>query len=312
MKVYQYEMASIDHPERCEDASMTFPGDAEHAPVFAVIDGMGGHQRTLADGRVITGREAALVVRETLIEDLQHLPVDVSADRGGAAETRAVAALKRAHEQIRRELNEESTFPLNQRVGAVATVVVVCENGGRLLVAQVGDTRGYLVSEGELMQLCYDEDNIQYLVDQGWLSEDDGATVSGILNNYDGITEPETSGTIRIAGNPYELYIAWRWFLVGNSVLKIPAANIVIRTLGVYDDEPHPQLSRIERSPGDRLYLCSDGAYKNLSDAEMLAGLANSDDPAKVIGETAYERSKSRENRRSTQDDISAVVVHFS
>ena len=312
MKVYQYEMASIDHPERCEDAAMTFVGDEDNAPVFAAIDGMGGHQRTLADGRVITGREAALIVRETLVEDLQHLPRDVSADPGGEAQTKAIAAIKRAHDRIRRELNDESEHPLNQRVGAVATVCVVCENGKRLLTAQVGDTRGYLVSGGELLQLCYDEDNIQYLVDQGQLSEDDGATLSEILNSYDGINEPKLSGTVQIGGNPYELYIAWRWFLVGNTVLKIPAANIVIRTLGVYDDEPTPQVSRIELSEGDRLYLCSDGAYKNLTDAEMLTHILEADDPAQAIGAAAYARSQSTENRRSTQDDITAVVVDLA
>ncbi len=311
MKVYQYEMASIDHPERCEDAAMTFPGDEDSAPVFAAIDGMGGHQRTLADGRVITGREAALIVRETFVEDLQHLPLDVSAERGGEAELKVIAAIKRANERVRRELNDESEHPLHQRVGAVVTVCVVCENGARLLTAQVGDTRGYLVSGGELLQLCYDEDNIQYLVDQGQLSEDDGATLSEILNTYDGINEPKLRGTIQIGGNPYELYIAWRWFLVGNSVLKIPAANIVIRTLGVYDEDPTPQLSRIEISAGDRLFLCSDGAYKNLTDAEMLAGLADATDPAKAIGEAAYARSQSEDNRRSTQDDITAVVVEL-
>ncbi|MBK8035051.1 MAG: protein phosphatase 2C domain-containing protein [Chloroflexi bacterium] len=312
MKVYQYEMASIDHPERCEDAAMTFVGDEDSAPVFAAIDGMGGHQRTLADGRVITGREAALIVRETLVEDLQHLPRDVSADPGGEAQTKAIAAIKRAHDRIRRELNDESEHPLNQRVGAVATVCVVCENGKRLLTAQVGDTRGYLVSGGELLQLCYDEDNIQYLVDQGQLSEEDGATLSEILNSYDGVNEPKLSGTVQIGGNPYELYIAWRWFLVGNTVLKIPAANIVIRTLGVYDDEPTPQVSRIELSEGDRLYLCSDGAYKNLTDAEMLAHILEAGDPAQAIGDAAYARSQSTENRRSTQDDITAVVVDLA
>jgi serine/threonine protein phosphatase PrpC len=302
-------MASVDHPERCEDAAMVFGGDDDSAPVFAAIDGMGGHQRTLADGRVITGREAALLVRETLIQDLLHLPHDVSAAPGGEAETQVIAALRRAHERVRRELNEDSKYPLNQRVGAVATVVIVCENGARLLTAQVGDTRGYLVSGGELIQLCYDEDNIQYLVDQGTLSEDDGATISQILNSYDGVNEPKVSGTVQIAGSPYELYIAWRWFLVGNTVLKIPAANIVIRTLGVYDETPTPQLSRIETSPGDRLYLCSDGAYKNLPDDEMLTLLNDSDDPAQAIGEAAYARSKTPENRRSTQDDITAVII---
>ena len=42
----------------------------------------------------------------------------------------------------------------------------------------------------------------------------------------------------RLTGNPYDLYIAWRWFLVGNTVLNIPPANIVINALGVHDEDP--------------------------------------------------------------------------
>lgn len=309
MKIDHYERASVDHPERCEDAALTFVGDEDSAPVFAVIDGMGGHQRTLADGRVFTGRDAALMVRETLVQDLQTLPRAVSAERGGEAETKAIAAIKRAHERVRRELNDDSAHPLDQRVGAVMTVCVVCENGARLLTAQVGDTRAYVVSGGELLQVCYDEDNIQHLVERGDLSEDDGATLSEIINGYDGVNEPNARGTVQIAGNPYELYIAWRWFVVGNSVLKIPAANIVINAVGVYEHDPAPQLSRIELAQGDQLYLCSDGAYKNLTDAEMLAFIADAENPAQAIGEAAYARSLSQENRRSTQDDITAVLV---
>jgi serine/threonine protein phosphatase PrpC len=310
LKVLEFIRASIDHPERCEDAIMTFPNGDGKAPVFAVIDGMGGHQRTTSDGALISGREAAQVVRQTFIEDLTHFPSDVDASPGGVAEQKVIAALRRAHERINTEFNQGSNLPINECVGAVATVVVVCENGSRLLVGQVGDTRAYLFSGGELIQLCYDEDNIEYLVSTGVMSSEDGAKISAILNTFDGVNEPDTEGIVTINGQPYELYLAWRWFLVGNTVLNIPAANIVIKSLGIHEELPAPQLSRIEIAPDEPLFLCSDGAYKNLTEAEMIDGLMQ-EDSANVIGELAYERSQSMTNRRSTQDDISAVVVRW-
>lgn len=314
MKIHEYTIASVDHPERDEDAVMVFGGDnGDNAPVFSVIDGMGGQQHTLADGTLVTGRDASQMVRATLIEDLQHLPADVDASPGGEAEQRAIAALVRAHQRVRLELNNEDEYPAGHRVGAVATVVVVCENGKRLLTVQVGDTRGYLLTEGELIQLCPDEDNIEHFVRTGLMSEEDGERVTTIINTWDGVDEPHVQGTITIAGSPYDMYIAWRWFLVGNRVLNIPAANIVINALGIHSVDPIPLTSRIEIAPSDALLLASDGVYKNLSEAEIIDTFtrAAANDPATALGEMAYERSKTKENRRSTQDDVSAVTVQF-
>ncbi len=314
MNIHDYNEASVEHPDRCEDAIMVFSGDGNgtpRAPVFAVIDGMGGQQHETPDGTLVTGRDAAQMVRTTLIEDLQRLPVDADAAPGGETENKVIAALMRAHERVRLQLNGGDDYPAAHRVGAVATVVVVCENGKRLLTVQVGDTRAYLLSDGELIQLCPDEDNIEYFVRSGLLSGEDAERIAGILNSYNGVDEPTTDGTVTISGSPYDLYIAWRWFLVGNSVLHIPAANIVINALGIHAENPVPQTSRIETTPGDVLLLCSDGLYKNLAEDEILSGLDEDDDGAEKLGDAAMTRSKTPTNRRSTQDDISAIVVRL-
>ncbi len=310
MKIYEFSRASVEHPERCEDAIMVFPG-GDYAPVFAMIDGMGGHQHEAGDGTLVTGREAAQIVRDTLIEDLQHLPVDADASAGGEAEERVIAALLRSHHRITSDLNNGGKFALHERVGAVVTVGVVCEQSKRLLVVQIGDTRGYLYSEDELIQLCQDEDNIEFFVRQGLLSPEDGDRISTILNTYDGVNEPTVRGSVKISGAPYDLYIAWRWFLVGNTVLNIPPANIVINALGVHDADPTPQTSRIEISPNDSLVLCSDGLYKNLTETEIVEGLVADGDCARALGEAAFARSQAPDNRRSTHDDISVIVAQF-
>jgi serine/threonine protein phosphatase PrpC len=309
MIVTQFTHASIEHPERNEDAVMVFAGDFDSAAVFAVIDGMGGHQHTDDSGRILTGQDAAQIVREVLVEDLLNLPFDVSADVGGLAQQKVTAALERANQRILRELNS-GDLPTNQRVGAVATVAVVCEQGARLFIGQVGDTRAYLFSEGDLFQLCEDADNISYMIEQGSLNIVDGQRITAILNTFDGINEPKTSGQIKIAGQPYELYLAWRWFLNGNSALGIPGGNTVMTALGIHPALPAVQVSRIEVTNGDKLFLCSDGIYKNLSEVEIMHFL-HGVDSAKASGLAALERSHDEFNRRSTADDISAVCVEF-
>lgn len=310
MIVYEYQQASTEHPDRCEDAILVSPGNGK-APVFAVIDGMGGHQHQLANGEMLTGRDAAQAIRSVLIEDLEHFMADADAQPDGATERGIQAAISRAHQHVFNNLNGGAGLPLRNRIGAVMTVVVVCENGKRLLVVQVGDTRGYLYSGGELIQLCEDEDNVKYFEQLNGLSQEDAEKISAVLNSYDGVNEPNTEGTITLNGQQYELYMAWRWFLVGNQALNIPGANVVINSLGTGGEDLIPEKSRIEIEPGDVLLLCSDGLYKNLSEAEIVTGLQAPDDCAKVLGETALARSLDKTNRRNNPDDISVIVAKF-
>ncbi len=310
MSAHYASIASVDHPERCEDTTLVYPGDATTAPVYVVIDGMGGHQYQTAEGTLITGREAAQAVREVLLEDLARLPHDVSADPGGMAEQKAIAALTRASHRIYEYLNGQGERALTERVGAVATVVIVCEDGKRLLVAQVGDTRAYVLSGGEFFQICEDEDNVAYLLQAGLLNDDDAYRITQILNTFDGVHEPDAPGTVMIRGQTYDLYIAWRWFWDGNGALGIPGGNIVVNALGISEDKPMPETSRMEITAGDVLLLSSDGLYKNLSEAEITALLPH-EEAATHLADSAFARSKEAANRRSTPDDISAMVVRF-
>jgi serine/threonine protein phosphatase PrpC len=310
MRIDEFTRASIEHPERNEDAYVILAGDAETAPIFAMIDGMGGHQRTRDDGTLVTGRDASSTVRQVLLEELSQLPAEVSAERDGVAEQKLFGALDRANEAIFSQFNNDEGAQ-GKRVGAVATIVIVCENGTRLLAAQIGDTRAYVYSMGEFIQVLEDEDNVSYLVQNGIMTEEDGQRVSHILNTFDGINEPDAKGTINIFGQDYDLHNAWRWFVVGNPALHIAGSNAVLSALGIDEDCPYPQTARMPINAGDALFLCSDGIYKNLSHAEIVGKLAAAPNPAQSAGESAFARSQDTFNRRSTVDDISAVYVKF-
>lgn len=312
MIVNHYLQASVEHPHRCEDAVVIL-AQPERAPVFAVIDGMGGHQHRRATGSLVSGREAAEMAREALIETLSDLPADIDGTGGGAAEQKLIQAIAQAHDRIYSILNGGDALPDHHRVGAVLTVALVCENGRQVLAGQVGDTRAYLLSGGALQQLIPDEDNVELMVKLGIINQEDAGRVTRVLNDYDGINDPTTAGDIEISGQSHPLNQAWRWFMVGNHALAIPGANVVMRAIGIDNDSPPPILAKAELRAGDALLLCSDGIYKNLSEPELLNYLngPQQTDRAARLGEGAFARSRDTVNRRSTKDDIAVVLAQF-
>jgi serine/threonine protein phosphatase PrpC len=124
-------------------------------PVAAVADGMGGHS-------------AGEVASAIAIEELAAL--------GGRGpwenETAATDDLKQAILRANRRIREmaASDRKLN---GMGTTLVALLEDGDMVHVANVGDSRGYLLRQGELSQVTVDHSLVQELVDDGRLSPED-------------------------------------------------------------------------------------------------------------------------------------------
>jgi PPM family protein phosphatase len=124
-------------------------------PVAAVADGMGGHS-------------AGEVASAIAIEELATL-----GDRGPwENETAATDDLKQAILRANRRIREmaASDHKLN---GMGTTLVALLEDGDMVHVANVGDSRGYLLRQGELSQVTVDHSLVQELVDDGRLSPED-------------------------------------------------------------------------------------------------------------------------------------------
>lgn len=119
-------------------------------PIFAVADGMGGH-------------EAGEVASRECIETLSETPA-LAAGRRDASAADVQAALLRADSRIR-ELT-------NARAGTTATGVVLVEEAGNpyWLVFNVGDSRTYRLSKGTFEQVSVDHSEVQELVDAGQIS----------------------------------------------------------------------------------------------------------------------------------------------
>jgi protein phosphatase len=124
-------------------------------PVAAVADGMGGHS-------------AGEVASAIAIEELTAL-------RGRGPwenETAATDDLKQAILRANRRIREMAARDRRLN-GMGTTLVALLEDGDMVHVANVGDSRGYLLRQGELSQVTVDHSLVQELVDDGRLSPED-------------------------------------------------------------------------------------------------------------------------------------------
>ena len=121
------------------------------SPLFAVADGMGGHA---------AGEVASLTAIEAL--------------KAAFDKDRSPAGLVAAAEEANRAVWDRGQTDLELRgMGTTLVAVALVESDGeeRLTVISVGDSRVYLLRQGELEQLTTDHSLVQELVDEGQLSE---------------------------------------------------------------------------------------------------------------------------------------------
>ncbi|NAZ78035.1 SpoIIE family protein phosphatase, partial [Kineococcus sp. T13] len=121
--------------------------------LLVVADGMGGH----AGGDVAS----SLAVGELSVLDGESHGSDDAAQH-------LHDALEAANEQLRRRVEQEPEL-----AGMGTTVTAVLRAGSRLVLAHIGDSRGYLLREGRLTQLTKDHSYVQSLLDEGRISAEE-------------------------------------------------------------------------------------------------------------------------------------------
>jgi protein phosphatase len=126
--------------------------------LFMIADGMGG----AAAGEVAS----ALAVETVLQEMRQRVAEQTSVDADGF-----VDALRAATESANRTIHSYAVaHPEHRGMGTTATIAAVL--GDTLYVAQVGDSRAYLVRDGVAYQITKDQSLLQRLVEAGELTEE--------------------------------------------------------------------------------------------------------------------------------------------
>lgn len=139
--------------EANEDAVLA--RDLGHCHLLAVADGMGGHA-------------AGDVASELAIETF----ADTAEDAIDCGERDGTAILEAAVEEANAAINERAAEDGFEGMGT--TLVAALVDGGKALLINVGDSRGYHVDErGAIEQVTTDQSLVQELVDQGELTPEE-------------------------------------------------------------------------------------------------------------------------------------------
>lgn len=125
-------------------AAFTRVAVGERGVLLAVSDGMGGHN---------AGEVASRIVVDSLRRTMASSPAPIEA----LVETAVKAA--------NTEVWQASHLPGQERMGATLTALLL--RGGTAHIAEVGDSRAYLLRGGSLVQVTHDQSYVQTLVDSG-------------------------------------------------------------------------------------------------------------------------------------------------
>jgi serine/threonine protein phosphatase PrpC len=178
--------------------------------LLAVADGMGGH----AAGEVASSVTIAAMAKL----DSEPPGGDMLAELSSAV----AAANARLQEMI-------IANPAVEGMGTTLTALFWSD--GHAAVCHIGDSRGYLLREGELYQITHDHTLVQSLVDEGRISADDVSTHpqrSLLLRALDGrsVAEPDLSVHDGQAGDRYLLCSDGLSGVVSDETLRDTLATI--------------------------------------------------------------------------------------
>ena len=125
----------------------------ERGVLLAVSDGMGGAE---------AGEVASAIVVDTITREINDQPMDTPRD------TALQLAVQAAHEAVRKQGKREQV-----KMGATLTALFL--RAGRAYIAEVGDSRAYLIRAGQIAQVTHDQSMVQLLVDSGVMSSEDAS-----------------------------------------------------------------------------------------------------------------------------------------
>jgi serine/threonine-protein phosphatase Stp1 len=149
---FRIESAGITHQGRVRDKNQDSYCVREGDGLWAVADGMGGHE----GGEWASGK---------LVEALEQ--VTLPAELEAAADAVALA-IRDANAAILAEAGERGS-----QMGS--TIVALIVRGQRALILWVGDSRAYLLRDGDFTQLSRDHTQVQEMVARGLMLPEEAA-----------------------------------------------------------------------------------------------------------------------------------------
>ena len=123
------------------------------------------------------------------------------------------------------------------------TLTAMLWSGPRVALCHIGDSRAYLLRDGELYQITHDHTLVQRLQDEGRISPDEAATHpqrSLILRALDGRSEAEPDVSLR------EAKIGDRYLLCSDGLSSVVSAETLHRTLSTATEPDQAVIQLVE------------------------------------------------------------------
>jgi serine/threonine protein phosphatase PrpC len=204
--------AAVSHVGKIRANNQDSGYAGEH--LFVVADGMGGH----AGGDVAS----AIAVNRIVETDRQFA---TASDAEFALHT----ALTAANAQL-----AETVFDHSELTGMGTTVSGMILVSGQVVIAHIGDSRIYLLRDGELTQVTADHTFVQRLVDSGRITEEEAAVhprrsvLMRVLGDVDATPEIDTSIMATQPGD--------RWLLCSDGLSSYVAFDKLLAALTTIPD----------------------------------------------------------------------------
>ncbi|OVE80336.1 hypothetical protein BVY02_00475 [bacterium J17] len=209
---------------------------------YAVIDSPAGRAWIVCDGMggALGGELAAQLAIDSMRRALDSRDFEDGAD-----------ALSSAIDEANRIIVLRRQNPVFSSMGTTVVAALICDD--EIFISHAGDSRAYIVRDGEIQQLTVDHTYVQDLVDKGAITAEDA------------LSHPQAHVLTKCLGADPRLELTnskyWVWGVSGGE-------------------------------PKDKLLLCSDGLYSLVSETEIASAVStNSPQEACVqLVELAKER----------------------
>lgn len=283
-KIVGYSLPCERHPERNEDSFLI----EQHTGLIAVYDGVGGS---------IAGDVASQAAKRATFIGWKNALGQIHKRRNvrrflkdcDQADLRAILEhlIELADDTIRTEgVREAGTEDLATTIAIAALCHQPGINEFKMVFAHVGDSRVYVLKEGEaLARLTIDDGLLGKLIENGIVSEEDARRIDQAMSQQD-LSDAEIN-----------------YFRMRGGITQALGGPL----------PPEIHVDEIPISIGDRILLCTDGIHDNLTDLEIEEILRKAPRNAAARLLVEYALIRSREERqvtiRSKPDDMTAIVL---
>ncbi|GAB3794821.1 protein phosphatase 2C domain-containing protein [Humibacter antri] len=198
------------------------------ASLFLVADGMGGH----------AGGDVASAIATNRIKEIDH-DYPTAEDAQVALQSALLAA---------NGLLAETVFEHPELTGMGTTVSALIRVDGKVALAHIGDSRIYLMRDGELKQVTVDHTFVQRLVDTGRITEEEALThprrsvLMRVLGDVDSSPEIDTWTVETLPGD--------RWLICSDGLSGVVKQEVIQAVLA-HVDSPKAAADRLVRASLD-------------------------------------------------------------